>query len=253
MKQEKIECIGESLPSPARRNAVWFTLQLLARILFPIWFRLRVRGTDRIPKAGGALLLINHQSFLDPLVVGTPLSRPVSYVARDSLFRVPVVGWILRHTYVFPINRRAASGRSIREGVRRLKYGFLLGIFPEGTRGDGRSIQRLRPGFVALIRRAKVPVCPVAVVGSHAAMSREIRLPRPRRVYVLFGEPFRVDEIDRLSQHGKEDKLIAAIRSRLGSCLEEAESWRRRVEQPKRPASTAALANSNEPSCTKRR
>ena len=102
-----------SLPDPLSRNAHWRTIQFVLQIVVCVWLRYRARGMEHLPKQGGALLLINHQSYLDPLLVGLPLQRPVSYLARDSLFRVPVIGWILRNTYVMPINREAASTAAI--------------------------------------------------------------------------------------------------------------------------------------------
>jgi 1-acyl-sn-glycerol-3-phosphate acyltransferase len=217
-----------ALPDPNHRNLVWLGSQLLAQMIFPVWFRVRARGVEHIPKGGGALLVINHQSFLDPLIVGMPLSRPVSYVARDTLFDVPIVGWMLRHTYVFPVNREAASTSSIREALRRLKHGFLLGIFPEGTRGDGRTIQELKPGFVSLVRRSGLPVIPVAVAGTSAAFPRDSALPLPRRVYVVYGDPIPVEQLQPLCGPGHEEEMIGLVRRRMMECFDEAEAWRRR-------------------------
>src|SRR5437016_2539549 len=120
--------------SPLRRNWVWFISQVIVGAVFAFWLRYRARGIERIPAAGGGLLLANHQSFLDPLLVGLPLHRPVSFLARDTLFPVPVIGWILRHTYVIPLDREGGGAAGIRQTLRRLEQGFLVGIFPEGTR-----------------------------------------------------------------------------------------------------------------------
>ena len=238
--------IRSRLPDPCRRNPVWYGLQLLAQALFPVWFRMRARGVEHVPERGGALLVINHQSFLDPLLVGMPLSRPVSYLARDSLFRVPVVGWLLRHTYVFPVNREAASTSSIREAVRRLQHGFLLGIFPEGTRGEGEGVRELKPGFVAMVRRSRRPVVPVAVSGTHAAFPRDRVLPRPRRVYVVYGKPISSAAIEPLCGHGREQNLIELVRDRMIECLDEAEAWRCRAEGLAAGRSRASRAPTSE-------
>ncbi|MDB5335676.1 MAG: phospholipid/glycerol acyltransferase, partial [Planctomycetaceae bacterium] len=80
-----------------------------ARVFFALWLRYRARGLEHIPATGGGLVLANHLSFLDPLMIGLPLNRPISYLARDSLFRVPAIGWLLRRTYVKPISRENAS------------------------------------------------------------------------------------------------------------------------------------------------
>jgi 1-acyl-sn-glycerol-3-phosphate acyltransferase len=107
------------------------------------WVRVRTQGQEHIDNSKGGLFLINHQSFLDPLLVAVKLTRPVSYLARDNLFRIPILGWILRHTHVIPISREAARGGSIRVAVERLEAGFLVGLFPEGTRSTDDEVHRL--------------------------------------------------------------------------------------------------------------
>ena len=215
------------LPAPSRRNVVWLTIQCLLRILFTVWFRYRARGTSRLPVEGGALLLINHQSFLDPLLVGLPLVRPVSFLARDNLFRVPVVGTFLRKTDVIPISRDALSASSMRAAIQRMQDGSLVGIFPEGTRSRDDSVGRFRPGFVSLIRRTGLPVYPIGIAGAHAALPRGARWIRPSRIRVIFGEPLRPDEIDSLSARGRDDELVEWARACVIKCQHEAESWRK--------------------------
>src|SRR4051812_19762328 len=106
------ELIEPSASGPP--GLVWMFLRTVVRLVVPIWLQYRVRGLDRMPPTGGPLLAATHQSFLAPPLVGTPLPRSVSFLARDSLFRVPVVGWIMRHLYVIPINRESASSSSLR-------------------------------------------------------------------------------------------------------------------------------------------
>jgi 1-acyl-sn-glycerol-3-phosphate acyltransferase len=200
---------------------------MLARVVFGIWFRLRTRGLEHIPASGGGLLVMNHQSYLDPLVVGTPMSRTVSFLARDSLFRVPIVGWMLRHTYVVPINREAAGTSSIKQSVRYLEHGFLVGIFPEGTRSRDGKVQEFKPGFVTLVRRSGAPVYPVGVAGTHEAMPRGAWFVRPRAVRIVYGEPISPEELAPYSEKGREAELVELVRSRVIACQEDAEAWRR--------------------------
>lgn len=213
-----------------RRSPHWFFAQLLAKPLFSLWFRFRARGVERIPAEHGALLLINHQSFLDPMLVGLPVPRAVCYLARDSLFRVPFVGWWLSKTHVIPINRESAGTASIRSAVEHLKKGAIVGIFPEGTRSYDGKLGELKPGFLALVRRAKVPVFPVGVAGSALAMPRGAWFVRPRHCCVVFGEPFTPEEIESYAGRDREEELLALVRERMTACMQEAETWRAGVE-----------------------
>jgi 1-acyl-sn-glycerol-3-phosphate acyltransferase len=207
------------LPDPLRRNWVWFTAQQIAQFFFTIWFRTRALGIENLPP-GGALLLINHQSFLDPLMVGLPLPRPVSFLARDNLFRIPIVGWILRHTYVIPISRERGGTESLRESIRRMDHGFLVGIFPEGTRSIDGKLQEMKPGFISLVRRAKVPVIPVAVAGAYESLPRNAKFPRRGKIRVVFGQPMNPVRLAELSQPGREAELVEWTRSSIQVCLD---------------------------------
>ncbi len=195
------------------------------RLTFPIWFRFRARGTEKIPLQGPALLLINHQSFLDSMLVAVPLSRPISYLARDSLFRVPIVGWILRNGYTVAVNREAASSSSLRLAADRLKRGFLVGIFPEGTRSSDGQIGPLKPGFIALVRRADVPVIPVGVAGTGAAWPRNAWFPRPKSCRLVFGDPVPTEILAKLVVKGNEQALLDEVRRRMCQCQQEAQEW----------------------------
>jgi 1-acyl-sn-glycerol-3-phosphate acyltransferase len=214
--------------SPLRRNWVWFVSQIFVGLVFAVWLRYRARGVERVATAGGGLLLANHSSFLDSLLVGLPLRRPVSFLARDTLFRVPVVGWILRHTYVMPLSRDTGGAAGIRETLRRLEEGFLVGIFPEGTRSTDGSLGTFKPGFAALVRRTDLPIYPVGIAGANRALGRGSLFLKPRRVRVVFGEPLARETIESLRQRGREDELIEAVRQRIAACQHEAEEWLRR-------------------------
>lgn len=204
----------------------------MLRVVAILVLRFRARGVERVPKTGGGLVLINHQSSLDPLLAGMALQRPISFVARHSLFSLPVIGWILRRTYVLPINRESASSRVIKAMVRRMEHGFLVGMFPEGTRSDDGEVGRLKPGFIAMIRRYPVPIYPVGIAGAHHAMPRGVLLPRFRPVRVVYGEPLSPEEIQPYLDHGREDELVELVRERIKECQKAAESWRRRQITP---------------------
>jgi 1-acyl-sn-glycerol-3-phosphate acyltransferase len=213
------------LPDPTSRNAVWLSTQLFLRLVFTFCFRYRCRHLERIPESGGGLVLSNHQSFLDPLLIGLPLQRPVSYIARDSLFRVPIIGWILRNTYVMPIHREAAGAESVREALRRMKAGYLVGMFPEGTRSTDGQLGEIKPGFVALARRSKLPIYPVGIAGAYRVMPKGGLRFYCRKVRVVYGEPIPADKVQELARKGNEEEFLATIREHIQMCLDEANAW----------------------------
>ncbi len=214
------------LPPPKARNVLWRMSQLILQNVFCFWLGYRARGQERLDEAGGGLVLANHQSFLDPLLIGLPLHRPVSFVARDTLFKIPVIGWILRNTYVMPISRESASSASLRETIRRMQHGYLVGLFPEGTRTETGEVGPFKPGFVALIRRAKLPVYPVGIAGAFQALGRKSWFLKPARVRVVVGEPISVEELAQFAGRDKDDALIEFVRSRIVECYAQAEAWR---------------------------
>ncbi len=188
-------------------------------------FNLRAKGFENLPKEG-ALLLINHQSYLDPLLVGAPLLRPVSYLARDDLFRVPFVSWIIRNTYVMPINREAAGTASIRESIRRIHHGFYVGIFPEGTRSLDGSIGDLKPGFLMLARMAKAPIIPVGIAGAYRVYPKNAWCVRPGCVRVVYGEPFPTEWFTAKGSKSDQQELLTRTRQRMQEVLDNANAWR---------------------------
>lgn len=188
-------------------------------------FNLRARGFENLPE-GGALFLINHQSFVDPLLVGAPLTRPVSYLARDNLFRVPFISWCIRNTYVMPISREAAGSASIRESIRRIQHGFYVGIFPEGTRSLDGSIGELKPGFLMLARMANAPVIPVGIAGAYRVFPKKARLARPGCVRVVYGKPLPPGWFSSKGNKSDQTELMRRIKERMQDVLDEANAWR---------------------------
>ncbi|MDP7274528.1 MAG: lysophospholipid acyltransferase family protein [Planctomycetaceae bacterium] len=221
--------MNSATPSPSidpfRRSLIWWSFQLLLQWSFTLFVKYRVRGTNRLPTDAGALLLANHQCNADPLMVGMALNRPVSFMARSTLFRIPVLGWLLQNTYVVPIDREAARAGAIRELASRMERGFLVGMFPEGTRTNDGQLGEFKPGFVALVRRARVPIVPVGIAGGFEFFPRG-RWPRPGRVRVVFGEPWQPEDYAEFCERGREADLVAAVKQRVQDCVDEATLWR---------------------------
>jgi len=209
----------ESSPSAVLNpNLLWRTLHWPCWALCRTWLRVNCSGLENIDNTKGGLLLVNHQSFLDPLLAALWLTRPVSYLARDSLFKLPVLGWLLRGTYVIPISREAARGGSIRLALERLEQGYLIGIFPEGTRSSGTEVRVFRPGFLAVVRRTNQPVYPVGIAGSDRVMPRGAWFIRPGKIQVVYGTPFTREEMASL-QSSDDTAFCELARQRVSECV----------------------------------
>jgi 1-acyl-sn-glycerol-3-phosphate acyltransferase len=203
------------LPSASRLNLLWRMLHPPVRLLFALAFRIRVLGVENIPASGGALLLINHQSYLDPVILALPMKRPLSMVARKNLYQIPVFGRILTGLYGLAIDRDAPGTGVIREIIRRLEHGFLIGIFPEGTRSSGLEVAPVKPGFLSILRRTGVPVIPVGIAGSDHAFPRGAKFIRPARICIAFGEPIPDQVLSPLKVRGREQELLREVQQRI--------------------------------------
>ncbi|MFO1092604.1 MAG: lysophospholipid acyltransferase family protein [Planctomycetaceae bacterium] len=213
------------LSDPRHPNKFWRFCRFWLRNIFVFWLDYRSRGYDASPDCG-ALVVANHESFLDPFLVALPVERPISYLARHNLFAVPVIGTILRMTYVMPINRDSASSASIREAVRRINDGFYVGIFPEGTRSNDGQLGELKPGFIALLRMARSPVVPVGVAGAGRALPRGGLYLRRGKIRVVYGRTLEWTELEPLTKRGREADLLALIRERMLDVCGQAAAWR---------------------------
>jgi 1-acyl-sn-glycerol-3-phosphate acyltransferase len=161
------------------------------RVYFRLYHRGRVTHAERLPDTGGCLLAGNHVSFLDPPFFGLGCRRAAFFLARDTLFRNPVVGWLLRSWNCVPLRREGGDIGAMRTVLRLLGEGKAVVMFPEGTRSPDGRLQEARAGIGMIVARAGVPVVPMRIWGTERALPRGAWWPRPARVAVVFGEPFR--------------------------------------------------------------
>jgi 1-acyl-sn-glycerol-3-phosphate acyltransferase len=174
----------------------WRLCQWTIRLLgIPFW-QLRGIGMGNIPREGGALLVANHQSFLDPPLVAAFLPREMHFMARRSLFKNPLFRALIVSCNAFPIERDSADVKGVRSAIERLGAGNLLLVFPEGTRTLNGEVGEMKPGVGILADRAAVPVVPVLIDGAHAAWPKGALLPRFGRIRIVFGRPFKLDARD---------------------------------------------------------
>ncbi|MBM3840880.1 MAG: 1-acyl-sn-glycerol-3-phosphate acyltransferase [Verrucomicrobia bacterium] len=176
-------------------NPSYFAAWTCFRLLYATCFRWRVFNPERVPREGPVILASNHASFLDPPLIGASLPRPINYLARDTLFRFPLVGAVLRSWNSVPVDREGGGAAGLRQILDRLLGGGGIILFPEGTRTRDGRLQPARSGIGLVVVKSEAPVVPVRVFGTFEAYGRHLRLPRPHRVAVKFGKPLAFAEL----------------------------------------------------------
>jgi 1-acyl-sn-glycerol-3-phosphate acyltransferase len=184
-----------------------------------LWFRFYFQGRARVPAAGPVLLVANHQSHLDPVLVGIACPRQISALARHSLFFWPL-SWLIRSLGAVPIDRQRGSVAGLKTTLRLLRQGRIVLVFPEGTRTPDGQLRNFQPGFCALARRSGATIVPVAISGAFAALPRGRIFPRPLAVRLNFCQPITRQEAAALS----DEQLVALVSRQIGAVIEQPRS-----------------------------
>jgi len=198
-------------------------MRLLSQLAFALYFRGRAFGRDNVPATGGVLLACNHQSFFDPLTGACPLHREVNFMARDSLFRSPWFGRLIKSVNAFPVKRGAADVGAVKEILRRLKAGKVVLVFPEGTRSEDGSIGEINANAMGIAKRAGVAVVPAVIDGAFEAWPRTSLLPRPLTIYVSYAEPITVEQ----ARSWSSERIAEVVSDRMKALLKTSNRKRR--------------------------
>jgi 1-acyl-sn-glycerol-3-phosphate acyltransferase len=203
----------------ARPNPVYRAAWLPTRFLLHLLFGYRTEGAEKVPEKGPVILAANHLSILDPIAIGAGIKRPVSFLARADVFRLPVLSWLLPRLHAIPVERGTGDLSAIKGAIRALERGMAFGIFPEGTRSRSGRLQPFKTGVAAIAFRTGSPVVPVAVVGSEKAWPVGRKLFRLRRpIRVVYGDPIPVPRKTKVS-HQELENLTREIEARVRELL----------------------------------
>jgi len=202
-----VELRPEDLEAKGRAVGVvfHFFVQRLARAVFGAYFRCYTRGRRNLPRTGGVIIAPTHRSNLDTLLVGASAGRPLRYFAKSGLFRGPITTRLMVTMGAFPVRRDMVDRSALTAALTVLEAGKALVVFPEGERKSGVQIHPLLDGVAWLAAKAQVPVVPVAVGGTERAMGIGVRMPRPRTVRIVWGEPLAPPEVDDRGRQNRED------------------------------------------------
>lgn len=201
-------------------------------VFFTFGFSLRRKGWGNLPREGPLLIVSNHQSMFDPVLIGLTSRRFLSYLARKNLFDQPVLAPIIRSLNAIPIDRGLGKD-GIQAVLAALDEGLAVLVFPEGERTHTGQVQPLKPGVSLLIKRVKCPVVPAGIAGAYAAWNRNMKWPRfsplflppgPSTIAVSIGQPIdpaRYSGLDR-------DAVLADLHRLIVEQVQHAEKLRRK-------------------------
>ena len=169
----------------------------LTKLVGRIFFRLRVVHRERMINHGPVILAANHQSFLDPPLVGSVSDRAIFYLARKSLLDGWFMGWILPKLNVIPVDSETGKDRTaLKALIRILRAGEGTVIFPEGQRTIDGEFQPAQPGLGLVIAKTLAPVVPMRVFGAFEAWPAHEKFPWPCPITIVVGEPIRLTQAD---------------------------------------------------------
>lgn len=154
-----------------------------------LYFRGRIEGAEHVPRQGPLIVVANHASDFDPPIVSNCVRRPVSFMAKEELFKVPVLSQAIRLYGAYPVKRGSADRSAIRAALAQLEAGWAVGIFLQGTRTADARISEPKLGAALLAAKAQAPLLPVSLWGTEGIIAKGSKFPRSVPVTVRIGEP----------------------------------------------------------------
>ncbi|NMO96954.1 lysophospholipid acyltransferase family protein [Paenibacillus lemnae] len=183
---------------------IYVFCRAVVRALFTVLYRFESVGVQNIPSEGGVLICSNHISLRDPISVGIHVKRQVKFMAKAELFSIPLFGWLITQLGAYPVKRGGVSKDSIKNSLKILRGGEIMGIFPEGTRNsDSEAAKR---GAASFALRSDAAVVPAAIVGDYKLF---------RKTKIIYGAPIDVTAFKDNKAPETLDQVTAIIMSRI--------------------------------------
>lgn len=177
------------------------------KVYFGIFYKVRIKGMENIPKEGGLIMCANHVGRLDMFFIAYRIKRLVHFMAKAELFNNPVVKWFLLNVGAFPVKRGTGDIGMAKTVYKLLKNGEMVGIMPEGTRTKGKEHVKAKPGAVMFALSSDVPIVPVGISGSYKFFSEvKVNIGKPYKLTIPGDRKPTQEELSELS-----DELMAKI------------------------------------------
>lgn len=153
--------------------------------VFRLLYRIRVEGAENVPRTGGVIVCANHTKAIDPIFLGIACPRAVQFMAKQEIFAVPVLGWLVKQLKAFPVDREGNDRGALKRSLTVLEEGGCFGIFPEGTRVKSGEMGEFHGGTAYLALKTGAQVVPVGITPGYSLFGT---------VVVRFGAPVDLDE-----------------------------------------------------------
>ena len=173
-----------NLPTPS-----YAIVKAIGVPLFRLYFRLESEGVENIPEKGGVLIVANHSSFIDSLLIAGTATRKTGYMMLESFYKKPLLNWFCRSTCCIPVPDNESGHQALRRAIEYLKKENALCIFPEGGRSDDGKLKEAKTGTAFIALKTQTPVIPAGIVGNFRAYSKHHLIPRPYKIIVRYGKP----------------------------------------------------------------
>lgn len=179
-----------------------FAIKVL-RVFCKVFFRYEVIGLENIPKEGNIIIAANHKSNLDPIFVASAITtREVAAIAKKELFENKFLGFILKKLNVIPIDRENTGIATVKHILRAIKNGYVLGLFPEGTRVKGKQFGEAKAGLALFATKGKADVVPISVISTYKLFSKvKIYIDKPIKMDEYFKMKLTNDDYEKISSN----------------------------------------------------
>jgi 1-acyl-sn-glycerol-3-phosphate acyltransferase len=202
-------------------NFIYYIFYTLSKIVAHALFQYRVLHPERMIESGSLILAVNHQSYFDPPLAGICSKRAIYFLARKTLFTIPILGKLLPHFQVIPVDRDGNDRSALKKIIHRIREGHGVLLFPEGTRSPDGKLQQARSGLGLIIAKTKAPVLPIRIFGAHEAFPKNAKKIRLHPITVVLGKPIYFTETELTAPDGDDRALYQHLTERVMSAIEE--------------------------------